>query len=135
LLIKLYFHLEAHVENGLWGEYQHLLRRNNDQGGLNSILNSCEISLWKQEICEKIVIWVWPSWSFIPSNKKVKVPWQPFHIPTNPKQAKSSQKSTICKSPNFWGVYLIILRWFLLFSTWATKLLTDIHTPSWRQCY
>jgi len=51
-----------------------------------------EISLSKQEICEKTVIWVWSFQSFISSNKKVKLPWQPIHIPTNPKQAKLTHK-------------------------------------------
>jgi len=39
ILLIFYFHLEAHVKNGLWGEYQHRLWRNSDQGGLNSILS------------------------------------------------------------------------------------------------
>jgi hypothetical protein len=85
----------------------------------------------------KTVIWVWTSRSFIPSNKKVKLPSQPIHIPTNPKQAYLSYKSTILDIIKIWvfGSFLFILRFFLLFSTWAIKLLTHLYTPSWRQCY
>jgi len=39
ILLIFYFHLEAHVKNGLWGKYQHRLWRNSNQGGLNLILS------------------------------------------------------------------------------------------------
>jgi hypothetical protein len=37
----------------------------------------------------------------IPSNKKVKVPGQLIHNPTNLKQAKLPQKSTVLEKHNF----------------------------------
>jgi hypothetical protein len=50
---------------------------------------------------KKVEIRVWPSLSFIPSNKKVKLPGQPIHNPTILKQAKLPQKSTVLENPNF----------------------------------
>jgi hypothetical protein len=46
ILIKFYFHLDAHVKIRLLGEYQHHRWRNNGQGGLNSIFNFLTLYLW-----------------------------------------------------------------------------------------
>jgi hypothetical protein len=54
-----------------------------------------------KNLVKKVEIRVWPSLSFIPSNKKLKLPGQPIHNRTNLKQAKLPQISTLLEKPNF----------------------------------